>query len=135
MEESKEMFLPRITTTLPPSSTTLSSSIADQLNINASLYITPESDISTSITEVDSLTSENTSNEKEDEGGLIGEDKNSQLMEKVWVAKVILSRNKASAKNSGVYTCTNTCTRSLNLTLHVLLGELHYYCFNFICSV
>ncbi|XP_068232361.1 uncharacterized protein [Palaemon carinicauda] len=38
-------------------------------------------------------------------------------------AKSTLIRPKASAVHSGVYTCTNTCTSSINLTLHVLIGD------------
>lgn len=39
------------------------------------------------------------------------------------IATATLIRPKALAAHSGVYTCTNTCTNSVNLTLHVLTGE------------
>ena len=44
-------------------------------------------------------------------------------MKKVWVARVVMERARAILSNSGVYTCTNTCTAPINLTLHVLMGE------------
>ncbi|KAK7080044.1 hypothetical protein SK128_014486 [Halocaridina rubra] len=39
------------------------------------------------------------------------------------VVTATLTRPKASAKHSGVYTCTNTCTDPVNITLHVLTGD------------
>ncbi|XP_071541480.1 uncharacterized protein [Panulirus ornatus] len=39
------------------------------------------------------------------------------------IARVTLTRPKASSAHSGLYTCTNTCTEPVNLTLHVLTGD------------
>ncbi|XP_064080084.1 hemicentin-2-like [Macrobrachium nipponense] len=39
------------------------------------------------------------------------------------IATATLTRPKASSTHSGVYTCTNTCTDPVNLTLHVLIGD------------
>ncbi|CAL4070906.1 unnamed protein product, partial [Meganyctiphanes norvegica] len=39
------------------------------------------------------------------------------------VARVTLTRPRAQAAHSGLYTCTNTCTDPVNLTLHVLTDE------------
>ncbi|XP_068232374.1 zwei Ig domain protein zig-8-like [Palaemon carinicauda] len=39
------------------------------------------------------------------------------------VATVTLIRPKALSSHSGVYTCTNTCTHPINLTLHVITGD------------
>ncbi|XP_045120375.1 probable family 17 glucosidase SCW11 [Portunus trituberculatus] len=39
------------------------------------------------------------------------------------IARVTLVRPKAKAAHSGVYTCMNSCTPPINLTLHVLIGD------------
>ncbi|XP_069187569.1 mucin-2 [Procambarus clarkii] len=39
------------------------------------------------------------------------------------IARITLTRPRASAAHSGLYTCTNTCTTPVNLTLHVLIGD------------
>ncbi|XP_066982173.1 hemicentin-2-like [Macrobrachium rosenbergii] len=39
------------------------------------------------------------------------------------VATATFIRERAASSHSGVYTCTNTCTHPINLTLHVITGD------------
>ncbi|XP_069945060.1 integumentary mucin C.1-like [Cherax quadricarinatus] len=39
------------------------------------------------------------------------------------IAKVTLTRPQAKVAHAGVYTCMNSCTPPVNLTLHVLIGD------------